>query len=68
MRLIRMRIGHTERIFQNVDHIAKCGVNRSHANNKRIERLKGTLKERIKVQKGWKSKKKPDCRRAKNSL
>lgn len=41
----------------NVDHIAKCGVNKPHANNNRIERLNGTLRERVKVQRGWKSKK-----------
>jgi transposase-like protein len=43
--------------FQKVDHIAKCGVNKPHANNNRIERLNGTLRERVKVQRGWKSKK-----------
>ncbi|MGH9925965.1 MAG: IS6 family transposase, partial [Nitrososphaera sp.] len=43
--------------FSNVDHIAKCGVNKPHANNNRIERLNGTLRERVKVQRGWKSKK-----------
>jgi transposase-like protein len=41
----------------NTDHIAKCGVNKPHANNNRIERLNGTLRERVKVQRGWKSKK-----------
>jgi putative transposase len=40
-----------------VDHIAKCGINKPHANNNRIERLNGTLRERVKVQRGWKSKK-----------
>jgi transposase-like protein len=43
--------------FSNVDHVAKCGVNKPHANNNRIERLNGTLRERVKVQRGWKSKK-----------
>jgi putative transposase len=38
-----------------VDHIAKCGVTKPHANNNRIERLHGTLRERVKVQRGWKS-------------
>lgn len=37
-----------------VDHIAKCGVNKPHANNNRVERLNGTLRERVKVQRGWK--------------
>jgi transposase-like protein len=39
----------------NIDHIAKCEVNKPHANNNRIERLNGTLRERVKVQRGWKS-------------
>jgi hypothetical protein len=42
-----------------VDHIAKCGINKSHANNNRAERLNGTLRERTKVQRGWKSMKTP---------
>jgi transposase-like protein len=39
----------------NIDHKAKCGVNKPHANNNRIERLNSTLRERVKVQRGWKS-------------
>jgi hypothetical protein len=35
-------------------HIAKCGINKPHTNNNRIERLHGTLRERVKVQRGWK--------------
>ena len=27
----------------------------SHANNNRVERLNGTLRERVKVQRGWKN-------------
>jgi transposase-like protein len=38
-----------------IDHIAKCGINKSHADNNRVERLNGTLRERVKVQTGWKS-------------
>ena len=38
-----------------VDHIAKCGINKPHADNNRIERLNGTMRERVKVQRGWKS-------------
>jgi hypothetical protein len=45
--------------FPTVEHVAKCGVNKPHANNNRIERLNGTLRERVKVQRGWKSKKSP---------
>jgi transposase-like protein len=41
--------------FNDVDHIAKCGINKPHSNNNRIERLNGTLRERTKVQRGWKS-------------
>lgn len=35
--------------------IAKAGVTKPHANNNRIERLNGTLRERVEVQRGWKS-------------
>lgn len=38
-----------------VDHIAKCGINKPHADNNRIERLYGTLRERVKGERGWKS-------------
>jgi putative transposase len=41
--------------FPNVEHVSKCGVKKPHANNNRIERLNGTLRERVKVQRGWKS-------------
>jgi transposase-like protein len=42
--------------FQKVkpEHIAKCGIGKPHANNNRIERLNGTLRERIKVKRAWK--------------
>jgi transposase InsO family protein len=35
--------------------IAKAGITKPHANNNRIERLNGTLRERVKVQRRWKS-------------
>lgn len=35
--------------------IAKAGIKKPHANNNRIERMNGTLRERIKVQRGWKT-------------
>ena len=38
-----------------VEHIANCGVRKRHANNNRIERLNGTIRERVKVQRGWKT-------------
>ncbi len=37
------------------EHVAKAGVRKTHANNNRIERLNGTLRERVKVQRGWKT-------------
>lgn len=36
-------------------HVSKSGINKPHANNNRIERLNGTVRERTKVQRGWKS-------------
>ena len=36
-------------------HIAKAGMGKPHANNNRVERLNGTLRERVKIQRGWKS-------------
>ncbi|MGI0083763.1 MAG: integrase core domain-containing protein, partial [Nitrososphaerales archaeon] len=35
--------------------IANSGIKKPHANNNRIERMNGTLRERVKVQRGWKS-------------
>ncbi len=35
--------------------IARMGVGKPHANNNRIERLNGTVRERVKVQRGWKN-------------
>ena len=36
--------------------IQNCGVNKGHdKTNNRIERMNGTLRERVKVQRGWKS-------------
>jgi len=39
------------------NHVANCGVGKPQTTNNLIERLNGTLRERIKVQRGWKSKK-----------
>lgn len=36
-------------------HKARTGINKPHANNNRLERSNGTQRERIKVQRGWKS-------------
>ena len=42
------------------EHIANSGIKKvPHATNNRIERLNGTLRERVKVQRGWKSMKTP---------
>jgi transposase-like protein len=45
--------------FKQPNQIAKCGIGKPHANNNRVERLNGTLRERVKVQRGWKSIKTP---------
>jgi transposase-like protein len=37
-----------------VKHARNCGVGKPHETNNRIERLNGTLRERTKVQRGWK--------------
>lgn len=37
------------------EHIANVGINKPHATNNRIERLNGTVRKRVKVQRGWKS-------------
>jgi putative transposase len=41
------------------EHLAKAGIGKPHANNNRIERLNGTVRERTKVQRGWKTMKTP---------
>ncbi len=40
---------------QRPQHVANAGVRKRHSNNNRIERLNGTLRERVKVQRGWKN-------------
>jgi transposase InsO family protein len=41
-------------------HVAKAGIKpKLHPNNNRAERLNGTLRERVKVQRGWESMKTP---------
>jgi transposase-like protein len=44
---------------KNVEHIAKAGIKKPYATNNRIERMNGTLRERVKVQRGWKTMKTP---------
>jgi hypothetical protein len=41
------------------EHIANSGIKKPHATNNRIERLNGTVRERVKVQRGWKTMKTP---------
>jgi putative transposase len=49
------REGISKTFGHEVDHVSKCGINKPHADNNRVERLNGTLRERVKVQRGWKS-------------
>ena len=35
--------------------VARVGIKKPHATNNRIERLNGTFRERVKVQRGWKT-------------
>ncbi len=49
------REGVSQTLCYKVDHIAKCGITKPHANNNRVERLNGTLRERVKIQREWKN-------------
>jgi hypothetical protein len=40
--------------FPDAERIANCGIAKRETNN-RIERMNGTLRERVKVQRGWKT-------------
>ena len=42
------------KIFANAKRVENCGISKRE-NNNRIERLNGTLRERVKVQRGWKT-------------
>ena len=53
--LLTYKEGVKQTLGDRVEHISKCEVNKPHANNNRVERLNGTLRERVKVQRGWKS-------------
>lgn len=45
-----------ENVGAKVEHVADCGVRKGkHNNNNRIARMNGTLRERVKVTRGWKS-------------
>jgi putative transposase len=41
-------------VFQNAKRVENCGIAK-HQTNNRIERVNGTLRERVKVQRGWKT-------------
>ncbi len=45
--------------FPDAERFTNCGIAKIHANNNRVERLNGTLRERTKVSRGWKTGKTP---------
>jgi len=45
--------------FPDAERITNCGIRKAYANNNRVERLNGTLRERTKVTRGWKTGKTP---------
>lgn len=49
---------------ENWGTLPKAEIRKPHANNNRIESLNGTLREHVKVQKGWKSMETPITRRS----
>lgn len=48
------KAGISESLDKKLWHKSRQGINKPHANNNRIERMNGTQRERIKVQRGWK--------------
>lgn len=48
----------TKTVFPDAQRVANCGIAKRE-NNNRIERMNGTLRERVKVQRGWKTVKTP---------
>ncbi len=47
--------GVRQTLGDKAEYLAKCGINKPHANNNRVERLNVTLREKAKVQRGCKS-------------
>lgn len=45
--------------FAGAKRIENCGIRKKRENNNRIERMNGTLRERVKIQRGWKTVKTP---------
>jgi len=50
--------GSGVKVFANAKRVENCGINKRDTNN-RIERLNSTLRERVKVTRGWKTAKTP---------
>src|SRR5207249_4055014 len=48
----------TKTVFPDAKRIQNCGISKRE-NNNRIERMNGTLRERVKVQRGWKTENTP---------
>ncbi len=44
----------TKAVFPDAERVQNCGIAKRE-NNNRIERMNGTLRERVKVQRGWKT-------------
>jgi transposase-like protein len=44
----------TKTVFPDAKRVQNCGISKRE-NNNRIERMNGTLRERVKVQRGWKT-------------
>lgn len=51
--------GSMKATFPDAKRIENCALRKKNANNNRIERMNGTLRERVKVQRGWKVLKTP---------
>jgi transposase-like protein len=47
------------KVFPNAKRVENCGLGKQYNHNNPIERLNGTLRERVKVQRGWKTAKTP---------
>lgn len=46
------------KVFPSAKRVQNCGISKRE-NNNRIERMNGTLRERVEVQRGWKTPKTP---------
>lgn len=47
------------KVFPDTKQVKNCGLGKQYDHNNRIERMNGTLRERVKVQRGWKTKETP---------